>query len=719
MNGGNMPPYLLLPGVTNAVWRIFGEGESPEKRISSYELIKPMVDKHVSSHDRAHMIEEIRSWFESYGGQTWLKSDVCESVAALILEGVLKERSAIATWAIGSIEPDLAASMIKSGWPKDRIDAFVDDACKELQRVCDRDEVLDVTKCTRFTSSESLDSSQIKIPKDALIHEGRLETYENLEAYSFELIHSGLYRAVGNLIDLVIDLRPGQLRSLINDLDHPVVRARAANRMVTKRVRLDHRTPVEWITRGSCDAEVALAIFHALNTLNGLDRDIQAAVQGLVSDDHWSTELRAPDDDLDGAASDLLTTLVGRLTLLDPPRCAGWIGELLTRAPYILSHDGGSEIPGRLEELEKVCNRSLARLARESWSDELFASLREGLRLTPRDTWTRHLAEVAWEIRDDSPERAAEIAQATLEEDKRYIAKGLKAGNLYAHGSDWHTQQWIQCLGIALALSCDNVDLRRWVSERCRALPLSVWDAEEHHEAFSHADKAAQHWFLVALLAIPALSDLNRRVTPATVLDLAEKVFAHCRFAKCHLLDHPEASEVVEYAARCAVEYAGPNETWVLEQARSVGVGPRALWALIDQQGRRTSSQIENAPVSKVFAEQFVSASSERFRDGNHEDLESLGFWGQLWLSLEAVDEAEHTAKKLIALLHREDSDGYRILVLKLLALVHSKRRLSKELAEYFISLYRQLWPGYTPPDRREDRKEIDDRMRLAGFPLL
>ena len=719
MNGENKPPYLLLPGVRNAVWRIFGEGESPEKRISSYELIKPMVDKYVPSHDRAHTIEEIRSWFESYGSQTWLKSDVSESVATVILEEVLNERSATATWAIGSIEPDLAASMITSNWPKDRIDALVEDACKELQSLCDRDEVLDVTKCTRFTSSASLDPSQTKIPKNALIREGRLETYENLQTYSFELVHSGLYNAVGNLVDLVIDLRPNQLKWLINELDNPVVRARAADRMITKRVRFDHRTPVEWITRGSCDAEVALAILHTLNTVNGLDRDTHDAAQGHVNDDHWSTELRTPGDDLDRAASDLLTSLVDRLAVLDPPRCAGWIGELLARAPYMLDQDRGSEIPGRLEELESVCIDSLERLVRESWSDELFASLREGLRLTPRDTWTRHLAEVAWKIRDDSPERAAEIAQATLEEDKRYIAKGLSAGKLYAHGSDWHTQQWIQCLGIGLALSCDKVDLRRWVSERCRALPLSVWDAEEDHEAFSHADKAVQHWFLVALLAIPALSDLNRRVTPAAVLDLAEEVFAHCRFAKCHLLDHPEASEVAEYAARCAVEYAEPNETWLLEQARSVGVGPRALWALIDQRGRRSRSQIESAPVSEVFTEQFVSASSERFRDGDDEDLESLGFWGQLWLSLEVVDEAEHTAKKLIALLRREHSDGYRILVLKLLALVHSKRRLSKELAEYFTSLYRQLWPGYTPPDRREDRKEIDDRMELSGFPLL
>ena len=127
----------------------------------------------------------------------------------------------------------------------------------------------------------------------------------------------------------------------------------------------------------------------------------------------------------------------------------------------------------------------------------------------------------------------------------------------------------------------------------------------------------------------------------------------------------------------------------------------------------------ESPPLSQEFTEEFVSASSARFRGGDHEDLESLGFWGQLWLSLEVVDDAERTAKKLIVVLRRDHNDGYRVLVLKLLALMHSKRHLTTELAEYFTALYRQLWPGYTPPDRRGDRKEIDDRMELSGLSLV
>ena len=718
MNSENKHSYALPPDAMNAIWRIFGEGDSPKKRISTYELIKPMIDTHVSSPDSTYIIDEIRSWFESYGNRTWLKSHASEFVAALIVEGVRKERSATATWAIGSIEADMAASMITSGWSKARIDAFVGDACTELQSLCDGDEVLDVSRCTRFTAFASLDPKHTKIPKEALILEGRLETYQNLDEYSFELVHSGLYRAVGNLVDLVIDLRPNQFKSLMSRLNNPVVQARAANRMIANRVRSDHRTSVEWVTRDSCDAEVALAIVHTLNTVDGLDRDIRAATQVNAEHYDWSTGLQIPHDDLDSAAADLLTGLVARLGVLDPPRCAGWIGELLSRAPYMLDYDREREVPRRIEQLEEKCIDLLGRLVREWWSDELFVSLIGGLRLTPRDTWTRHLAEVAWKIRDESPERAEAIAQATLEEDKRYIAKGLETGHLYLDGSDWHTRQWMQCLGIVLALSQDELDLTQWISEHCRALPLSVWDAEENHEAFSHADKAARHWFVVALRAIPALVDLSRKFEPATVLDLAEKVFAHCWFTKCYLLDYPDASECVETAGRCAVEYGEPNETWLLQQARNPRVGPRALWALIDQLIGRLRLQ-RKAHISDIFMDEFVRASSERFRDGDSDDLESLRFWGQLWTSLEVVDEAEHTAKILIALLQRDHHDGYRILVLKLLALVHSRRRLSADMAQYFTSLYHQLWPGYTPRDRRGDRKQIDDLLQRSDCPLL
>ena len=720
MNSDDRLRRSLPPDAINAVWRIFGESESPKKHISVHELVKPMVDKYVSSSDSSYIVDEIRSWFDSYGNRTWLKSEVSESVAALIVEGIGTDRSATAIWAIGSISADLAARIISSGWPKEQIDLFVEGIFAELHGLCDNDDVLDVSRCTRFTSFSSLDPRHTRIPKDALIRKGRLETYQDLNKYSFELVHSGLYHAVGNLIDLLIELRPDRFRSLIRELDHPVVHARAANRMTVKRVRLDHRASIEWITRDSSNAEVSLAIVHTLSTVNGLDRDIRAVTRTDAEFHHWSTELRMPEDDLDSAAADLLAGLVGRLATLEPVTCAGWVGELLSRAPYILDRDRRNEIPLRIKQLEENCNCALARLVRESWSDELLASLCGGLRMTPRDTWTRHLAEVAWEVRDESPERAAELAQATLKEDQSFIATGMEAGHLYLDGSDWHSQEWIQCLGIALALSQDRLDLVQWVSDRCRTLPLSVWDAEERLEVFSQADKAAQHWLVVALLAVPALLDHGRSVDHDTVLKIAQMVFAHCQFTSCYVFDSADASAAVECAARCAVEYGEPSEVWLLEQARNRGVGPRVLWALIDHgtNAGRSRSHI-GAPLSGEFCEEYAIVSSERFHNGDYADIESLRFWGQLWFSLERVDEAEHTARELIRIVQRNHDDRYRIQILKLLALVHSSRRLEADLAQLFNSLYRQLWPGHMPPDEQGDRKEIDDLLERSQFSMF
>ena len=73
------------------------------------------------------------------------------------------------------------------------------------------------------------------------------------------------------------------------------------------------------------------------------------------------------------------------------------------------------EKPPRIEQLERACLELLTRLVYQSWSDDLLTELRAGLCLTRRTTWLRHLADVAWEIRDVEPARAAEIAQMTLD----------------------------------------------------------------------------------------------------------------------------------------------------------------------------------------------------------------------------------------------------------------------------------------------------------------
>ena len=710
-------PSISLPDEAKAViWRIFGAGESPLNSSSTYELIELVVGKRASSIDLNRVIREIRGWFESHGDRRWLKSEMGEPVAVMIVEGIRTERSETATFAIGSIEADLAARIIRARWCPKEIDSFVEAVLTTLENLCDQDEVLDVTRCSDFIAQDSI---RAKIPKNTVEREGRLETFQYLDTHGFEFVYRGLHPTIGNLIELVVELRPGQFESLIERLDHPVVRTRAAHRMIAAVRPLDHCRTLLWIKKGSCDEMIALAIMHTLNTVNRLDEDIRSANRVDVDQHIWSTKLRPPQDDLDTAAANLLTGLIDRLATLDQLVCVRWTGELLSRAPYILYQHGSRDMPRRIEQLERVCTRLIARLVRQSWSDDLLVEFRSGLCLTSRTTWTRHMAEVAWEIRHEEPARATEIARMTLDIHKQQIADQLEQNHLFLDWSDWHQREWFSGLGVALVLSHEELDLPSWVSAQCSALPLSVWDAEENHEAFSTADRAVQHWFLVALHVIPALKELGRTVDAVAVCTLVKILWDHCHFVGRYLPGQVETSIVVEHAARFATEFGEPSDSWLLDQARHPGVGSRALWALIDQRRiKGTRKGRTDAHYDEILATELARVASDRFGGGGRFDLETLWFWGQLWLLLGAIDEAKQTAMAISAFPLKEHDRVYKILVLKLLLLVASKQKLVPTIEDYIASFYGQLWHGYTPSEERADRQQIDELLVRSGFPI-
>ncbi len=700
---------IPLSAETKAIiWRIFGAGESPLTGKSTYELIEPIIRKHVNSRtEQSRAITEIRGWFESHGNQRRFKSDMSKPVADLIIEGIKADRSETAIWAIGSIDANVAVSIIRSRWSPEKIDSFVEVALATLKKLCVQDEVIDTDRISW------LDSASAKIPKNAVKREGRLETFWHLDNHGFELVHRGLHLAVDNLIELVVKLRPELFESLIEMLDHPVVQARAADHMVAVALKVDYRKTLEWITEDSCDALIALAINHTLNTVNKLDDDLRVASRsGSDQNQHyWSTELRlSRDDDLNIVAAGLLTGLVDRLSALNPLVCARWIGELLSNAPYELHYGGGQEKPLRIEQLERACLELLARLVHQSWSDDLLTELRAGLCLTRRTTWLRHLADVAWEIRDVEPARAAEIAQMTLDLHDQHIAKQLEQNDLFLFWDDWHHREWFRSLGAALAMSCEELDLPSWASTQCRELPLSVWDAEENYKAFSTADRAVQHWFLAALHAIPMLKELGRIIDPAQVRTLAEVLWGHCHFAEQYIPIYTEALIVEELAARYAAEFGEPSSAWLLDQVRDSGVGPCALWALIDQRKLKSTREGEtDTHYGEMIIPELIRIASNRFGDGGQFDLKALRFWGQLWLLLDAIDEAEQTAIAISAFPLGQRDRADKILVLKLLALVDSKRKLSPELEDYVAEIYSQLWSIYTPDQERGDRQQIDE----------
>ncbi len=726
-----MPDFPVPAEAATVVWRIFGAGASPLNRRSSYDLIEPIVGKHASSTNKKRMVSTIKGWFESDADQRHLKPDLRVPVAILILQGIRTERSETAIWAAGSIDTNLAASTIQSGWSPDEIDSFVEAALATLERLCEKDNVLDATAVF-----PDLDGASARIPKNGVAHTGRLETLRHLDGNGFELVFMGLRPEAGRLIELVVALRPQTFVSLIARVDHPVMHARAAHHVLGTALPVDHRTTLRWISGDACDDLVALAIFHTLKTINRLDEDRRSAERADAGRYGWSTELRPPGDDLDAAATGLLTGLVDRLAVLEPLACARWTGELLSGADYVL-HGGVNErgTPHRIAQLESACMALLARLACESWSDDLLTALRAGLRLTPRGTWRRHLAKVAWAIRETAPARAAEIARATLDEHQRHLAEELQRNHLFLNWNDWHDREWIRGLGFALALSQEDLDLPAWVSSQCRALPLTVWDAEEAHSAFgaadlravggwgrrgpnfSTADRAARHWFLIGFHAFPALKQLGRTIDPSAVRTLAETLWSHCRFAGRHLHSDPEASVEVEYAARSVVEFGEPSDAWLLDQARHPGVGSRAMWGLNDQRRlKRVREGRTDGHHDEVVTAEFIHIASDRFGDGGQYDLEALRFWGRLWLLLGAVDEAERTAMAIITFPERMRDRADDILTLKLLALTSRKRKPAPVMQDYIASRYRRLWPGgYTPDEERTDRQEIDDLFEASA----
>ena len=714
MTTETVQPPSLTEEAKAIVWQIFSEGASPLTRRSSYDAIEPVIRKRLSSKDAAPSIAAIREWFDSYDDQRWLRSDMQEAVAVMILEGVGTPCEEAEVWAVGSIDAEVAIPLVRSVWSCEQIDSLVEAALDALEKLCNRDNVLDASRLERFGSTD------VRSTRQAIEREGRLETFRQLDSHGLDLVLQALHPAAGNLLALVVELRPQRFESLIDRLDHPVMQARAAHHMVAAARHLDLRATVRWIAHDSCDGLIALATLHTLNTVNRLDHDLRLADRMDTDRYTPSTHLRPHQDDLDAAAAGLLQGLVDQLALLDSRACARWIGELLSGATFVLNRHHDHEIPRRVSQLEKACTELCVSLFRESWSDNLLPELIAGLRHTPRMSWTRHLAEIAWELRDSEPARAAETARTTLKEHERQIAAELERGHVFLEWQDWQHREWLTCLGIALAMSSKEVDLPHWLRTRCHNLQLSVWDAEEDYSAFSSADRVVQHRFLVALHAIPILKELGRPAGPAAVLALAETIWAHCSFAGSYLHGGAEVPIAAEYAARYAVEYGAPTDAWLLDQVRDPRLPPRSLWALIDQRNKKNSRAGRNdADDDEFVVDELARIASDRFGDGSEFNLEALHFWGLLWLLLGAVDEADKTATAILAFPLRSHDRAYKILALKLLAKVAGSRGLSPTLAEFTASVYRQLWAGYAPHEERPDRQQVDEMLEQSVSPIL
>ena len=406
------------------VCRIFGEGESPLKDRSSYELIGPMVKRHIAAPDRNSVMREIQGWFESDGNRHWLRPEMQERVAVVILDGIgPADQSETAVWAIGSINAELAARKMRANWSASAIDGFVHATLRTLKTACDRNKVLEASGSFGL----DLDSANAGIPGDAFPREWSVGTFQNLLKHGRRFVVSGLHPAVGNLIALTVALRPDLLGRLVERLDHPVVQGRGGS---AARSRLPALRTIArpWIGSVRLHALRRLPWRSCTRSKPSTPWTTTCGPQGART---WTDTVGLPNCARPATTSTRRLRAswadwADSLSHLTPGACARWIGELLGAAPRSLhSHGDGKAL--RVQQLEAACNEALVRLVHQSWSSDLSEILITGLRTDPSETWTRHLGDLAWALRESAPERAAEIARAALRSHEARVKQVLGA----------------------------------------------------------------------------------------------------------------------------------------------------------------------------------------------------------------------------------------------------------------------------------------------------
>ena len=135
---------------------------------------------------------------------------------------------------------------------------------------------------------------------------------------------------------------------------------------------------------------------------------------------------------------------------------------------------------------------------------------------------------------------------------------------------------------------------------------------------------------------------------------------------------------------------------------------------MIDQgisDGARGSGLGENRDLLVITELRRIASS--RFGDVRGMDVAELRFLGELWLLLDAVDEARKTAMAIGSLPKPRLDRVHRITALKLLAFAASRGGLDREAEKKVALLYSSLWTSYTTPEERVDRQQIDDFLKL------
>ena len=568
------------------VWQILGVGESPFRPSLDQELVETWIRNQVSRGNQDTVINEIQGWFH-LDEQHWiLREELRVPAAMLILHGIKEDINDaskslgddIAFWAIGSIHPDVAETVIRSHWSTDEIGTVANYILETLGQLCQRNRVINPDRIARFSVAGA------EVTVDVTQQQDKLKTFQRLEECEW-----WLYPGVLSTVGLLIKLDPNIFVPMVEKLEHPVVQRWAAQCAAGYFMRADYQRPLEWVTDRSPDAAVALAIVHTVENVIHLD-----------SESRRNSRSGKEDTDLDDTGSDLLTGLVDKIASIEPIAAAWWMIELLDYSVAAFPNYGSTEKPKRVEQLDLLCIERLSRLVYQHWSDELSHALRVGLLTDPLLPKTLPAAYIAWETRESWPERSAELAHMILDEHERHVSEALYGDRRFFYNSgNWNARDWILGLGVALSLSGADVDPLRWALHRCSALPLNAWDADDDRKRFRKADEAAGLYFSVALHAVDIMYSNGFSIDTGLAMALAEKLWDHRSFVERCTFSLPTDWDTAEYAARAAVALSKPTATWLVAQVRNPVVSPRILWALVDERLSRTGHLVGNAATAR------------------------------------------------------------------------------------------------------------------------
>ena len=624
----NAPPTIHLSVVAQQViWRIFGNGLAPLKQSTCRDLVEPIIQKQLRKTDEAdRAIAEIRSWLDPDGGPNQLRPDMSEAVAEIIIDGIREALSATtgienhdtAFWAMGSIRSDLSAPIMRASWSPEHIDRFAAYALDTLESLHEKGNIID----PKHIVGPYIRGATAHPPE--IGHDDPLRTFHVGPDTVYEAYRL-MYPGIPSVVDLLLELKPEMLPELVDKIQNQLMQSFAASCLAGIRATSDYRQPLNWIADTSSTALIALAILHTLEIVH--EREIASS----------TLPTSGAAETVDSVAvSGPIADLVSSLAALGPARSTWWAFELLNHTSF-----GPDQKRATAEQVEERCTQLLNDNVLNHWSDEVINELEDGLRRARLEPRGKPLADIAWGLREAQPEKACRISGIILDEHERRMTMALEDFLQFPYfAGRWHYNDWLTALGEAVVIHHNDLDPMDWAMNKCKALPLSAWDADEEGGVFRVADRVARTQMTVGLYAVQLLTDAGRVLDCDKLRTFAEKVWAHAGFVRqyCDLL--VEDSGTTDFAARVVAVFGEPDQAWVLQQANSPGVDPQTLWTLLDQMKRQ-----DNAAIHDDTSEEIRKIASDRYINSVEASPQSAPHLANLWVLLDAPQEAAKTAQ--------------------------------------------------------------------------